>query len=261
MPINPCKTLFLWSLSLLLGAATTAQVVLRFDNQFNGRKVILDSPSYNPGYRAPFTISRLQYYISNIVFTRTNGQQHIVPRANSFFLVRQSSDSSRNIVLNIPDGVYSSVSFLVGIDSLTSTLPIEQRKGVLDPGMDMAAGEGMYWTWNSGYIFFKMEGSSPAIPADKTGFREFEYHIGGYGGFNSPTINNIRRIAFDLPATGPLRVRSHQQAIVHIRFEASHVFDQLDLNKHHHIMLTPISTQIANNYAVAFTYGGTEYTK
>lgn len=248
------------SLIFILACCTaTAQVVLRFDHRAEGRKLVLDSATYKTNTNDPLTISLLQYYISNIEFIRNNGEKYTIPKTGSFFLVKQNIDSSKTITLNIPDGVYSAISFLVGIDSVTSTLGLAERTGVLDPGKDMAASESMYWTWNSGYIFFKMEGSSPAIPADKTGFRQFEFHIGGYGGYNTPTINNIRRVTIDLPASGPLRIRSHKKAIVHIRFNVLQALDHIDLKKNHHIMLTPASSQIADNYAAGFSYGGTEY--
>jgi hypothetical protein len=257
--MKPLTFLSLQIITLLLYGTTTAQVTLQFDHRAEGKKLVLNTGTYKTSANDPVTISLLQYYISNIQFIKGNGDKYTVPKASSFFLVKENIDSSKSIMLNVPDGVYSAITFLVGVDSLTSTLGIEEREGVLDPGKDMAASESMYWTWNSGYIFFKMEGNSPAIPADKTGFREFEYHIGGYGGYNSPTINNIRRVTIELPAAGPLRVRSNKTAIVHIRFEALSVFDRLDLKQHHHLMLTPASTQIADNYAAGFKYGGTQY--
>jgi hypothetical protein len=257
--MKPLTFLSLQIITLLLYSTTTAQVTLQFDHRAEGKKLVLNTGTYKTSANDLVTISLLQYYISNIQLIKGNGDKYTVPKATSFFLVKESIDSSKSIVLNVPDGVYSAITFLVGIDSLTSTLGIEERTGVLDPGKDMAASESMYWTWNSGYIFFKMEGSSPAIPADKTGFREFEYHIGGYGGYNSPSINNIRRVIIELPTAGPLRVRSNKTAVVHIRFEVLSVFDRLDLKQHHHLMLTPASTQVADNYAAGFKYGGTQY--
>jgi hypothetical protein len=40
----------------------------------------------------------------------------------------------------------------------------------------------MFWTWNSGYIYFKMEGYSNAS-TEPNG--KFEYHIGGFRSPNS----------------------------------------------------------------------------
>ena len=47
--------------------------------------------------------------------------------------------------------------------------------------------KGMYWTWQSGYVNFKMEGTMP----DKNWVNQkFEYHLGGYVGENN-SYNSI----------------------------------------------------------------------
>lgn len=253
------RILSLLILLQLTGYTVPAQLVLQFDNRVAGRKLVTDSVSYATPQGDTLTVSLLQYFISNIGLRKSSGEKWALPQAGNNFLVKQSDDTSRRIVLDVPAGVYKELSFLIGIDSATSTLPIEQRTGVLDPAQGMSGGEGMYWTWNSGYIFFKLEGSSPSVPRDKTGFREFQYHIGGYGGYNTPTINNLRRVTLALPEKTPLRIRANRPSVVHIRFDVAAVIKGLDLATQHHIMLTPESSHIADNYAAGFTYGGIEY--
>ena len=64
---------------------------------------------------------------------------------------------------------HDKIKFNLGIDSLTNV------SGVM--GGDLDPTKGMYWTWQSGYINFKMEGSSAVCP---TRNHEFQFHIGGY---------------------------------------------------------------------------------
>jgi hypothetical protein len=45
------------------------------------------------------------------------------------------------------------------------------HSGALDPS------NGMYWSWQSGYINFKIEGVSPSCMTRKN---KFQFHIGGY---------------------------------------------------------------------------------
>ena len=257
-----CKRLF-FLLLLIPCLQSYGQLVIKFNNRVGTEDLKTDLENYKTTSGLPFSVSLLQYFISNFQLTKSNGEIVTIPKKESFFLVKQSIDSSRELMLNVPPGNYSAISFLVGIDSLTSTLPLTERTGVLDPGRDLAAGESMYWTWNTGYIFFKMEGGSSAIPADPTGFREFEFHIGGYGGYNSPTLNNIRKI--DLrPGKNKLAVRKNQKTVVSVTFDILKVFDSktaLDLKQHHHVMLAPVSADIADNYARGFSYEKTEYKK
>ena len=46
----------------------------------------------------------------------------------------------------------------------------------------------MYWTWQSGYINFKIEGTSPIC---KTRNHAFQWHIGGYK-YPNTTIQEIK---------------------------------------------------------------------
>jgi hypothetical protein len=135
------------------------------------------------------------YFVSNFKLTKEDGSEYIVPKDDCYFLVEHGTDVTRTIKLkDIPGGRYKSVSFMIGVDSLKSTSPISERTGALDPIKDAA---GMYWSWNSGYIFLKLEGTSPQAPLNSfTGERSIFYHVGGYGGFDSasPTMNNLKTI-------------------------------------------------------------------
>lgn len=240
-------------IAIALSLPGHAQIILQFQNRVGKEALKLDTPQYHTRKGYAFGVSLLQYFISNIEFQSTSRKPYTIPKKQSFYCVRQQVDSSRTISLSVPDGRYTGISFIVGIDSLTSTLPLSERTGVLDPGGDMVAGESMYWVWNTGYIFFKMEGTSPAVPADPTGFHEFQYHIGGYGGYNSPTINNIRRVTLQFPRT--IVVKRNRPVIVPVVFDVLKVFDgkeDLDLPVRHHIMLATASSIVANNYSGGF---------
>jgi len=75
---------------------------------------------------------------------------------------------------------FDKVKFNIGVDSLTNVSGIFE--GDLDPA------NGMYWTWQSGYINFKLEGTSSLCPSRKN---KFYWHIGGY----SPPFNTLRQVA------------------------------------------------------------------
>ncbi|HAZ91975.1 MAG TPA: hypothetical protein DCX70_00920 [Chitinophagaceae bacterium] len=52
----------------------------------------------------------------------------------------------------------------------------------------------MFWTWNTGYINFKLEGYSAF---SSTNIKNIEYHIGGYAGENK-TMRKIQ-LPYSLP--------------------------------------------------------------
>lgn len=121
-----------------------------------------------------FKVSKFNYYISNIRLVKSDNS--VYSETNSYHMVKHSQAASTIISLtNIPPGAYTSVSFMLGVDSARNV------SGAQSGDLDPAVASDMYWSWNSGYIFLKMEGSSP-----KSGevSKNLEYHIGGYGGVN-----------------------------------------------------------------------------
>ncbi len=169
---------------------------LEFDNIVGDKNLVLDGVTYQTPSGEDFTVSTLNYFVSNFVFHRAGGERYVVPQDSSYFLVKESEKSSQFITFrNVPLGNYTEVEFMVGVDSLRSTSPIDKRTGVLDP-VEGHGPDNMYWSWNSGYVFVKLEGASSKAG---TANSKFYYHIGLYGGDEKPTVNNTRnvRIKFD----------------------------------------------------------------
>lgn len=217
-----------------------------FHNQIKGSDIQLGT-TYTNVHGEPFSISLLNYYISNIRLTRSDGTIHVIPQDQSYFLVKEKEPESRTIALSIPAGKYESVTFMIGVDSLRSTQDSNHRTGVLDVG---SQARGMYWQWNSGYIFFKMEGKSTAIPDSMK--NTFRYHIGGYGGYDSKTINNIRYVTLKFGRPVKITQKSTQINIdLHLDGFFSSV-TPIRMKEHPSVMWGPVSVQIANNYAQLF---------
>ena len=91
-----------------------------------------------------------------------------------------ATDSNSFIILENEFFMYDEIRFNIGVDSLTNVSGIFE--GDLDPA------NGMYWTWQSGYINIKLEGTSRLCPARKN---KFYWHIGGY----TPPFNLLRKVA------------------------------------------------------------------
>ncbi|PBQ34052.1 hypothetical protein CNR22_20465 [Sphingobacteriaceae bacterium] len=105
-------------------------------------------------------------------------------QSDLYFLVNEDEQQSKHLILeNIPFGNFTSLSFILGVDSLHNCSGAQS--GALDPV------NAMFWAWNSGYIFLKLEGSSPVSPLPA---HILEYHIGGYKNAN----NCIRKIYLPL---------------------------------------------------------------
>lgn len=135
-----------------------------------------------------FSVEMLKYYISNIVFMDSAGNTWAEPE--SYHLIDAAdSNSCRFYVDSMPAGVYTSVSFMIGVDSARNVSGAQT--GALDPA------NGMFWTWTSGYIMAKIEGRSPSSTAS---FGLVIYHIGGFSGqyagqrIVAPSFNSAQAI-------------------------------------------------------------------
>lgn len=236
-----------------------AALSLEFDNIVGGYNLQLHTGVYKNAAGEDFTIDLLQYYISNVKLTKADGSEYVVPQDSSYFLLKEGSDAERFANMNVPEGDYTAVSFLVGVDSLRSTMGIDKRTGVLDPAGGME--DGMYWGWNPGYIFVKMEGTSPSAPIDPTGQHKYRYHIGGFGGYDVKNINNIKTISIDLTAGGVAKVRTGRKANIHLMVDIDKIFSgqtNVSLATHPSVMFSDFSVQVANNYQHMFRHDHTE---
>jgi hypothetical protein len=84
---------------------------------------------------------------------------------------------------------YDMLEFGLGVDSLTNVSGAQS--GDLDPL------KGMYWTWQSGYVNFKLEG---ILKSQESKEQVLEYHLGGYQA-NQNAYQTVSK-QIDLSTTG-----------------------------------------------------------
>ncbi|MFN8287932.1 MAG: MbnP family protein [Chitinophagales bacterium] len=227
-------------------------VTFHFDNRFGSDDLVMGT-NYTNQSGEQLAISTFNYYVSNFVLVKSDGTEYTVPKDNCYHLVREGVDSTYELEIeNVPAGSYTALKFIIGVDSLKNTAPVSERTGDLDVA---TSASDMYWTWNSGYIFYKIEGTSPAAPYDTMmGMSMFYYHIGGYGGYSSSTINNIQSVNLTAPEAAEVGEGKHPE--FHIFADAKEVFDSptpLSIAAHPGIMFDPFSTTISANYKDMFS--------
>jgi hypothetical protein len=232
-----------------------ASLSIEFDNIVGSSDLQLNTGNYTNAIGEAYKITTLKYFVSNFTLTKSDGSIYTIPQDSSYFLIDESVASSLKPTLKVPEGEYSSISFIVGVDSLRNTKDISQRTGVLDP---TGAASGMYWSWNSGYIFFKLEGTAASSP--QTG-NVFQYHIGLFGGYTTPTINNLKTVTLNLTARGVPKVKANKATNVHLMADVSKVFtgtSNISFTTTSSVHGATGSAAIANNYAAMFKHDHTE---
>ncbi|MFC7522388.1 MbnP family protein [Parapedobacter sp. GCM10030251] len=239
---------------------------IEFDNIVGEETLSFHPREYANAKGEKFSIKLLQYFVSNIKLYKADGSEYAVPQEDSYFLVNGGDRATRFTQVEAPEGDYTKVSFILGVDAERSKMPVEARKGVLSFNPDQGhEGGGMYWGWNSGYIFFKFEGHCNLVSDDQqgdpTGNKQFKYHIGGFGGYSAPTINNIKVITVDLAPGGMAKVRAGLRSNVHLLVDVMQVFNgphTFSIPEHPNVMFSEYSVHIANNFPSMFSHDHTE---
>ena len=211
-------------------------VALEFDNLVGDNALILDDQEYTNANGDQFRVSMFKYYISNIVFSKADGTEY--KELESYYLIDESKPNSKLVTIpNIPAGEYTNLSFTIGVDSARNVSGAQT--GDLDPA------HGMFWTWNSGYVFVKLEGTSPQ---SQNGGLVF--HVGG---FKHPN-NTIRVVSPSLNGQ-KLRVEAGKAPQVHLKVNVLDMFRGANTIKFSELSATmggANSVKVADNYVNMF---------
>ncbi|MCP9755561.1 hypothetical protein EGI26_10375 [Lacihabitans sp. CCS-44] len=220
-------------------------VSLHFEHLVGTEAFMLNTKTFTNASGEDFTISTFNYFVSNIILKKSDGTE--LKFADKYFLVKESLAESKVITLtDVPAGDYTSVSFMVGVDSAKSVSDVAQRTGVLDPAS--YGTDNMYWSWNSGYIFFKMEGKSTK---STNAAKDYKFHIGGFGGMSAKTVNNLRTVTLSMADLA--KVRKNIAPEVHLTVDARKVFKtSLKIAESNTIMSPTLGVAVANNYKDMF---------
>ena len=141
---------------------------LLFNPCYGKEAIRLDDSAYQSNDQDSITISLFRFYVSGIELM--NDDSKVWTEANSYHLINAADSKTQQLALSIPQNLsFNKIKFNLGIDSTTNVSGA--MGGELDPL------KGMYWTWQSGYINVKLEGTSPLCNTRHNGF---EFHLGGY---------------------------------------------------------------------------------
>lgn len=131
----------------------SGQSYIKIEPTFESKPLILDST-----YSDQTRITSLRFYIGNIKLMKDT---QIVFEQPSYQLM--DAKFPETLKITVPKVSFNKIAFSLGIDSLTN------NQGALTDDLDPQ--NGMYWTWQSGYINFKLEGEK---------VQPFTFHIGGH---------------------------------------------------------------------------------
>jgi hypothetical protein len=182
----------------------------------------------------------IKYYISNVKLRKTDGTWWSAPE--SYYLVDASNSSSAILSINdIPKADYNSISFLIGVDSTRNVSGAQTGA--------LAVSNNMFWSWNTGYIFVKVEGRYELTGAPNEPLMDsYSFHMG-----DDPLY---RVLHFN---TGNVSLAEGDARTFNIEVAVDSVFngpgDPIDLsidNLTHTTSNYPLAERMTNNFVTAF---------
>jgi hypothetical protein len=178
--------------------------IFSFAAKVNNLPFIKNTKWYANANGDSFTVSKFNYYISNIKFKREDGS--LFAEDNSYHVIKHVEGVTTFTVKNLPEGNYNQIEFLIGVDSLRNVSGSQTG--------DLSPDSLMFWDWSTGYIFFKLEGNykNTTTPIGDT----YSMHIGGFSGVD----NFLRKCTFNL--TNP---------VVALKNKSSKVFYNVSINE------------------------------
>ena len=201
--------------------ATTSSITIEFDNIAGSSNLVLnteDTP-YTNGHGESYKATLLMYYVSSIKLKTEDGKIYEDPvspdGSKGYYLIDESKPATQEVTLeNVPFGEYSEITFTIGVDA--NQVSQGAQTGALDPA------NGLFWSWNSGYIFMALEGVAPASTEEE---HLFQYHVGGYKeDAASNQYNNVRTVTLGFNGdTAP--VRAQHEPEVHLLFDVNKFLD------------------------------------
>ena len=211
------------------------KLTIVFDHYVGDKILQLDSATYINELDQPFTVTKFKYYIGNITLLQAGG----LITLHDYYLVDEDEAETKKISLDIPPGQYSNIEFTIGVDSADNCSGAQT--GALDPV------NAMFWAWNTGYIFLKLEGKSPV---SKSPGNVFEYHIGGY----KEPAKCIRHISMSISRGMVVEVAQGKE--LHIKVDVAEILKNpttIDISNLSSVTDFHNATSIADNYADMFS--------
>lgn len=192
------RCLFILIIGVLNQSDIIAQVRIQFQPTWMGEEWKPGIKNAHFNSKDTIILETLRFYISDIV----PNQESIAfshTQKKHYLMDAEQPDGLSIILENVNSNSLDFLEFTFGIDSIT------QIKGPM--GNDLDPIHGMYWTWQTGFIHLKMEGTFSGCSSRK---KKFQYHIGG---FENPW-NTILKKKFSIPKSNLIKIEIPLEKII-----------------------------------------------
>lgn len=217
-------------------ASTQGSLVINITAKVNNQNLVKETAFYKSTGTDSFKVSLLKYYLSNFYLTTNDNSEK---KINEYILNEHLGSTVSFTLNNLNEGSHKKFKMLLGVDAERNTSGAQN--GSLDPL------NGMFWDWNTGYIFFKLEGDYKTTT--NTTLNPIAMHIGGFQG----NFNCLKEFSFE---NLTLIIKPNQKTIMNLELNIDEIFvnpQQLDLANIAIATTAKDAKIIADNYSDMFT--------
>ena len=203
---------------------------------------LIPGKTYKNAFGEEYSVKTCKFYIHGIELSNSLTNYAARVDQHNHYLINVIDSSASYITVAVPALAYDGISFFIGVDSIRNVSGAQT--GDLDPA------QGMFWTWSTGYIMAKLEGTSPAA---STPNHVIEYHIGGF----KTTESVIRKVKLIFLPSKQVDLKQGSQSTVTISANINRWFNHTTAIRisEKPVSMNPglLATQIADNYATMFS--------
>ena len=146
---------------------------------------------YEDSFGRPILVEQFRMYISNITAVQENGSEWVIEDIEKFNFAE-----SWSMAATLPAGNYTGLKIGLGVPEEINA-DQDPAQYASDHPLSVQSAEGMFWTWNSGYIFTKFEGKT-ALDGDEQNMTDSNsFHVGSDNFFRTVQINKAFTIGED----------------------------------------------------------------
>jgi hypothetical protein len=222
-------------------------VIVEFKAKMNGENLVIKTGEYLniSGYKIKF--ETLRFYLSNLKLVKDDNSEVLLKDVSFLDFVNNhnnDADKGEQIIITTDAGSFKSVKFGVVVDpSLNNSDP-----SVYPETHPLSIYTGEHWSWNTGYIFFKLEGRYDTLGVNPNLAPIFLFHLGTNPLYLEKVLSkNITVVKED---TTRIKIILNAEKLF---FSAN---DTIDLKTDHNTQSTddfPLAERMKNNLGNSFS--------
>lgn len=165
-----------------------ATIVLCFKGKVGNENLLLRNSKFTPGNGSKVNIETLKFYLSNLTLIKEDNSEVLLKDVAFIDFENNHTSNTSNgetITIETEAGKYKGIKLGFGVDN---------TKNNADPSVykeeePLSIYKGMHWSWNTGYIFMKLEGKFDADTTANILSQDYLFHTGLNNLYTTSTFN------------------------------------------------------------------------